>query len=141
MIPASAPLMQTAPLMSSRGTGPGDFVSGTCRAAMATTATASGRLMKNTSRQDTALISQPPTNGPIAVATPPSPDHAPIAAPRSSSAKDACKMARLPGVSSAPPTPCRARAAISTGAFGASPHSSDAMANHTVPMTNIFRRP
>ena len=50
-------------------------------------------------------------------------------------------MARLPGVSSAPPTPCRARAAISTSAFGATPHSSDASANHTVPMTNTLRRP
>ena len=50
-------------------------------------------------------------------------------------------MARLPGVSSAPPTPCRARAAMSTATFGASPHSSDAIANQTVPTTNIFRRP
>ena len=140
-MPASAPLMQTAPLTSSRGTGPGDFVSGTCRVAMASTATASGRLMKNTSRHDTAPISHPPRNGPIAVATPPSPDHAPIAADRSSSAKDACKIARLPGVSSAPPTPCRARAAISTPTFGASPHSSEATANHTMPIANTFRRP
>ena len=127
--------------MSSRGTGPGDFVSGTCLAAMATTTAASGRLMKNTSRQDTASISHPPRNGPMAVATPPRPDHAPMAAIRSSSANDACRMARLPGTSSAPPTPCRARAAISTPTFGATPHSSDAAANHTVPMTNTFRRP
>ncbi len=119
--------------MSSFGTLPGDLVSGTCRAETAITTAASGRLMKNTSRQETALISQPPTNGPIAVATPPRPDQAPIAAIRSSWANDACKMARLPGVSSAPPTPCRARAAISTPAFGASPHSSEASANHTVP--------
>jgi hypothetical protein len=97
--------------------------------------------MKNTRRHDTALISQPPRNGPAAVAMPPSPDHAPMAAERWSLAKEACKMARLPGVSSAPPTPCRARAAISTGAFGARPHSSDATANHTVPSMNIRRRP
>ena len=141
MIPASAPLMQAAPLRSSLGTGPGALVSGTCLAEMATTTTASGRLMKNTSRQDTAAISHPPRNGPIAVATPPRPDHAPMAAIRSSSAKEACRMARLPGVSSAPPTPCKARAAISTPTFGAIPHSSDATANHTVPMTNTFRRP
>ncbi len=50
-------------------------------------------------------------------------------------------MARLPGVSSAPPTPCRARAAISTPTVGASPHSSDAAANHTMPIMNSFRRP
>ena len=35
-------------------------------------------------------------------------------------------MARLPGVSSAPPTPCSARAAISVSTFGASPHSAEA---------------
>ena len=141
MIPASAPLMHAAPLTSSFGTGPGDLVSGTCRAEMAMTTTASGRLMKNTSRQDTALISHPPRNGPMAVATPPRPDHAPMAAERSSWANEACRMARLPGVSSAPPTPCRARAAISTPTVGASPHSSDATANQTVPITNILRRP
>src|ERR1700677_4544586 len=141
VIPASAPLMQTAPLRSSFGTGPGDFDSGTCLAAIASTATASGRLMKNTSRHDTALISQPPRKGPAAVAIPPSPDHAPIALDRSSGANEACRIARLPGVSSAPPTPCRARAAISTGALGARPHRRDAIANHTVPAMNIRRLP
>ena len=65
---------------------------------MATTAAATGRLMKKTSRQDTALISQPPRNGPIAVATPPSPDQAPMALERSSGANDAWRIARLPGV-------------------------------------------
>ncbi len=69
------------------------------------TAAAIGRLMKKTSRQDTALISQPPRNGPIAVATPPSPDQAPMAFERSSGANDACRIARLPGVSSAAPDP------------------------------------
>ena len=110
---------------------------------MATTTTASGKLMTNTSRQPcgTALISNPPSSGPAAVATPPSPDQAPMAPPRSCSAKDACRIARLPGVSSAPPTPCSARAAMSTATFGASPHSSDAIANQTVPITNILRRP
>ena len=30
---------------------------------------------------------------------------------------------------------------MSTAMFGASAHSSDAIANQTVPITNIFRRP
>src|SRR5580693_10541997 len=67
--PVSARLIVAAPAASSGGGGPGARDSGTCRAAMTTTAAASGRLMKKTSRQDTALISQPPRNGPIAVAT------------------------------------------------------------------------
>ena len=79
----------------------------------ATTTAASGRLIRKTSRQDHASTSQPPRNGPTAPAMPPSPDQAPIARPRSAGTNDAEMMARLPGVSSAPPTPCRARAATS----------------------------
>ena len=97
--------------------------------------------MRKTHRQEATWISQPPTNGPTAVATPPSPDHAPIARARSCGANVAWIIARLPGVSSAPPTPCRARAAMSSGAVGASPQSSEATANHTTPMTNTRRRP
>lgn len=37
--------------------------------------------------------------------------------------------------------PWSARAAMSTPAFGAIPHSSDASANHTTPTTNTRRRP
>ena len=130
-----------APARSSGWRGPGARDSGTCRTEMATTAAAIGRLMKKTSRQDTAPISQPPRNGPIAVATPPSPDQAPMALERSSGANDAWRIARLPGVSSAAPTPCSARAAIRNPASGARPQASDASANHTVPITKTFRRP
>ena len=42
-----------------------------------------------------------------------------------------------PGVRSAPPTPCRIRVATSTPTLGAMPHSSDATANHAVPMRKI----
>ena len=108
---------------------------------MITTAAATGRLMKKTSRQDTAPISQPPRNGPMAVATPPRPDQAPMARGRSSGSKDACRIARLPGVSSAAPAPCTARAPIRNPALGARPQASDASANHTVPIRKIFLRP
>lgn len=97
--------------------------------------------MAKISRQDTACTSQPPRNGPTAVATPLSPDQAPIALPRSSDRKDASRMARLPGVSSAAPTPCKARAAIRTPEFGARPQSADATANQTTPITKSRRRP
>src|SRR5207302_10850262 len=49
--------------------------------------------------------------------------------------------ARLPGVSSAPPTPWRIRATTSTSMLGAAPQSADAAANQTVPITNALRRP
>ena len=80
-------------------------------------------------------------NGPTAVATPPNPDQVPMARARSSGWNDAWIMARLPGVSNAPPMPCRARAPISQAAPGARPHRSDADANHTAPTTKTRRLP
>src|SRR5215471_14668084 len=80
-------------------------------------------------------------NGPTAVATPPSPDQAPMALGRSSGLNEACRIARLPGVSSAPPAPCNARAAIRNSTLGARPQASEASANHMVPITKSFRRP
>ena len=65
--------------------------------------------MKKMSRHDTASMSHPPTNGPSAPATPASPDHAPMARPRSSGWKLAEMSARLPGTRSAAPAPCTAR--------------------------------
>ncbi len=97
--------------------------------------------MTKISRQDTACTSHPPRNGPIAVATPPNPDHAPIARLRSSGTNDASRIAKLPGVNSAAPTPCNARAPTSTGALEATAPSSDATTNHTTPIRNIRRRP
>ncbi len=77
------------------------------------------------SRHDTALMRKPPTKGPMAVATPPRPDQAPMARARSSGANEAWRMARDPGVSRAPPTPCRARPAMRTPASGATAQTSD----------------
>jgi hypothetical protein len=138
---ARPPVASTAPSRSRRPCGPGSVDSGTCRVVSRTTPAATGRLMKNTSRQDTTVISHPPSRGPSAVATAPSPDHAPIAAARSSGVNDACRMARLPGVSSAPPTPCNARQTTNTPTFGASPQPAEATANQTVPTRNTRRRP
>src|SRR5262249_42120996 len=58
-----------------------------------------------------------------------------------SSSKDALMIARLPGTSSAPPTPCTALAAISCPTPGARPHQTDAMAKMATPVQKIRRRP
>ena len=120
---------------------PGSRDSGTWRTDTHTTSAARGRLMRKMSRQEAAWTSQPPRNGPIAAVTPPSPDQAPMAGPRSSRRKLASMMARLPGVSRAPPMPWRARAAIRASSVGARPHSSEATANQITPITNTLRRP
>ena len=77
-------------------------------------------LIRKTSRQPHGATptSRPPRIGPIAVATPPSPDQAPTAVDRSSLRNDACRIANEPGVSSAAPAPCSARIAISTSVLG-----------------------
>ena len=50
-------------------------------------------------------------------------------------------MARLAGVRSAPPTPCRIRATMRAGAEGASPQAIEATMNQTTPMRKMRRRP
>ncbi len=77
----------------------------------------------------------------MAVAMPPSPDHAPMARPRSSVANDADTIARLFGTTSAAATPCTHRAAINELVSGAIAHSSDVSANETSPISKIRRRP
>ena len=85
--------------------------------------------------------SQPPTNGPTAPASPPSPDQAPTAGARSSGRKLAWIRASDAGVRSAAPTPCSTRAATSTSIVGAAAQPTDATPNQTEPMRNNRRRP
>ncbi len=61
-------------------------------------------------------------------------DHVPMARPRLSSSKEALMIARLPGTSSAPPTPCNARAMMSCSMLAADPHQIDADAKRAMPM-------
>ena len=64
-----------------------------------------------------------------------------MARERSSARKEASMMARLAGVSSAPPTPWKTRAAISAEAEGANPQAIEASMNQTTPIRKIRRRP
>src|SRR5258706_2575277 len=98
---------------------------------MRAAAAASGTLMKKIQRQLAASISQPPRNGPMALATPANPDQAPTAAARSSVRKVAAMMDKLPGTSSAPPAPWRPRAATKNPTDGDNPQSAEATTNDT----------
>src|SRR5438093_1995550 len=61
---------------------------------------------------------------------------------RASTATNTAEMiARLPGASSAPPTPCSMRPAISHPSDGAAAHVADATANQTMPKLKMRRRP
>ncbi len=116
-------------------------LSGTCQRVRANTAAPRGRFMKNAHLQEAFCTSHPPSTGPIAAVMDVKPDHVPIARPRSSAGKFTLINARLPGTSSAPPTPCTPRAITSCHTFGASPHQADAAQNNTTPAAKTVRRP
>ena len=126
---------------TSKGPSLSPLVSGTYFSATTTVTAAIGALIRKIQRQLAYSTRPPPTNGPIAAAMLPRPDQAPIARPRSARTNTASMIARLPGVSRAPPIPCRTRAAIRVVLSGATPQSTDAAANQTTPITNTRRRP
>ena len=65
----------------------------------------------------------------------------PIAAPRSSCGKTETMMASAAGVSSAPATPCRPRATMSTPTVGARAQASEKTPKSATPATKIRRSP
>ena len=110
----------------------GSIDSGT-RAEVTITTIAIGMLITKTQRQEKST-SRPPMRGPTAAAIPVRPDHCPTPRPRSSLRRVALMMARLPGVSNAPPIPWRKRAPMRSSTVGAMAESSDATANQTTPV-------
>jgi len=134
-------VIKNAPGISSLRLPPSPQLSGTNKKEIAITAAAIGRLMKKTQRQERCWTSHPPRTGPIAAVIPVKPDHVPIALPRWSAGNAALMIARLPGTSMAPPTPCKARAAIRCRISGAKPHQADDAAKRNTPIVNTRRRP
>src|SRR6202040_2701519 len=102
-------------------------LSGTRQNAKPSVSRAIGTLMKKIARQDRASTSQPPRTGPTAEVRAEKPAQVPIALPRSSAGKAALMIARLPGIRSAPPALCAARAAIRAAKFGANPQATEAV--------------
>ncbi len=78
-----------------------------------------------------AEVIRPPTTGPIA--DPATPAAAHRAAPRRSSWVAATRSSRQEAITSAPPTACAARAAMSISSVPASAQPADAVANTTSP--------
>ena len=88
------------------------------------TTTPIGTLMKKIHRQSNAVTSRPPRVGPAIVATPATAPQMPNAAPRRSAGKTVVMIASVCGISSAAPTPCTARNAISRPGVGARPQAA-----------------
>ena len=93
----------------------------------------SGTLMKNTARQLTVCTRRLPRLGPVAAATPPTAPEMPIAADRRFGGNSGRTSASELGITSAPPSACTTRAAISRAAFGANPHAIDATVKTVMP--------
>ena len=130
----------TAPTGSSRDCA-GSRDSGTSAGAAASATTTIGRLTRKTELQSNCSISQPPATGPTAMPSPATAAQMPIAFGRSWAGKTFVRMDSVEGMMSAPPTPIRARLAISMSALGASAESSEPAPNTTSPDTRARRRP
>ena len=79
-----------------------------------------GTLSQKIQCQDTPSAMAPPTSGPMAIARPAMPPHAPRATARRSGGTAADRIVRLSGVTKAPPTPWMARARMRMSLVGAS---------------------
>ncbi|CAH0134567.1 hypothetical protein SRABI128_00157 [Microbacterium sp. Bi128] len=85
-----------------------------------------GMLMKKIHSHPRPSTSRPPASGPTRVATPAVAPHSPMAAPRRWGGKVRVMTAMVCGVMSAAPSPCTARAMMSTSSDEARPHASEA---------------
>ena len=97
--------------------------------------------MAKIQRQDALSTSWPPMSGPSTLPIPAHAVQAPTALPRSSGGKVRTITASAAGVSSAPATPWRARAATSTSIVGARAHSIEVTPNALMPNANTRRSP
>ena len=139
--PARPSAQSTAPPQSTLRRGRPCAGGGTATATSAIVTRTNGTLIAKIQRHETASTSQPPTNGPTTVAMPAHAVHDPIAPPRSSGGNAPTITASALGVSSAPNTPCTARAPISTSMVGAAAHNSEATPNPATPRVKTRRSP
>jgi hypothetical protein len=91
--------------------------------------------------QERPSTTAPPTTGPSATPSPATPDQTPSARPRRSALKASLSSVSDSGVITAPPSPCKARAAISASVLGATAAAADASVKIPSPAANTFLRP
>jgi len=115
--------------------------SGTTRGVAMPTTSATGRFMKNAHRQPPASISSDPNDGPVATARAAMPPHIATARARAAGAVAVSSKASDAGMTSAAPTACTTRPAMTVHTDGAMPHSSDPTVKTTRPTWKTRRRP
>ena len=100
-----------------------------------------GTLSQKIHCQSTPSAIAPPTTGPAMRASPVSATEDAERLRALSGGNAALSSAIASGTTSAAPTPCMARAAISQPIVGASAHAADAATNSPRPAANMRRRP
>ncbi len=100
-----------------------------------------GTLIRNTQRHDAYSVSSAPRVGPRAAAAAPIAPQVPIATCRRAAGNSGSTRASELGTTSAAKAPCSARAAVSTPASGAAPHSALNAAKPPSPARNSRLRP
>ena len=100
-----------------------------------------GAFTKKIHRQDSPLVSSPPSSGPMATARPVTAPQTPKAMPRSRPRKASASSASETANMIAPPAPCRPRDSWSISVLVAKPHSAEAPVNTISPIRYRRRRP
>jgi hypothetical protein len=138
---------EAMPIVDSRaprrsGRSPRGFLDSGTRSTTATRASAAtGRLIRKIAPHQKWFSMKPPRRGPAAKPRELTAAQMPIAFGCSSGAKICIATASVVVISSAPPTPIPARAAISWAVESARPATSDPTPNSTSPVASIFLRP
>ena len=101
----------------------------------------SGTLIQKIACQASPSVIAPPTSGPMAMARPPMPPHAPRATARRSGATEADRIVRVSGRTMAPPTPWMARAMMRASDVVLSAAAVEPAVKMARPTMNIRRRP
>ena len=104
--------------------------------------TPTGTFRKNTLCQPRLSTSTPPSTGPAASASADTPAQMPMACARSSGSGNVLvRIDRVPGSSSAAPTPCTPRPTMSAWIDGARPQESEPRVNTARPLMKARLRP
>ena len=138
-MPSRPVLARASPGRSSELLGP--VVSVRRIRAIGSSTTPMGTLSQKIHCQERPSTTAPPTTGPMATARPEMPPQTPRASPRRAGGTAAERIVSVSGVTTAPPTPCRARAAMSVSMLGASAASAEPSVNTARPMPNMRLRP
>ena len=145
-----AKMTRVTPLISARapiGSGSRSRTSSRCAVSRKTRAPATstnkpnGMLTANAHRHVPISTRIAPSDGPSAVATPPTPPHVAIAVARRPAGTSARMTAIADGVIIAHPIACTTRAAINAGGFGASVQAAAANVKIASPLNSTRLRP